>query len=114
MYYLKLISLENCPYSEAANQLVNSNNIKSEIYIVKQKEKNKFKTTKIRTFPQIYLKKKNSSGDVLIGGYSNLKSYFDDINNDKINITNMKNKIMNEVNGISEKGALRLIELLIV
>ena len=29
MYYLNIISLKNCPYSEAANSLVKNNNIKS-------------------------------------------------------------------------------------
>ena len=114
MYYLKIISLEGCPYSEAAEKLVSSNKIDSEIIKVTQNEKKKFKTNEIQTFPQIYLKKKHSNGDVLIGGYSKLKEYFDKIMEEPSNskFDSLKLKILNDNKNLSEKSALRMIELL--
>jgi len=113
MYYLKIISLEGCPYSQAAEDLVKSNNIKSEIIRITQNEKEKFKTKEINTFPQIYLKKKYSSGEVLIGGYSKIKEYYDDIMKQPSNknFDLLKDKINKENKNLSEKSTLRLIGL---
>ena len=116
MYYLQLISLQNCPYSEAANSLVKDNNIKHNLTIVNREEKDKFKTEYIDTFPQIYLKKKNSSGSVLLGGYDNLKEYYDSVKKNygkKDSLENIKSVIKKSNIDISEKSILRLIELLI-
>mgnify|MGYP001198726238 CR=1 FL=1 len=115
MYYLKIISLEGCPYSDAVEQLVKNNNINSKIIKINQFEKFKYKVSDIETFPQIYLEKKYSSGSVLIGGYSKLKSYFDSIhslspNSKKLDI--LKNKINKENKDLSKKSVLRLIQLL--
>lgn len=115
MYYLQLISLKDCPYSEAANSLVNDNKINSKITIVNRNEKDKFKTKEIDTFPQVYLKKENSNGSVLLGGYTELKSYYDLVQsgkNKKDSLTQIKSQIKNNIN-ISEKSILRLMELLI-
>ena len=115
MYYLQLISLKDCPYSEAANSLVNDNKINSKITIVNRNEKDKFKTKEIDTFPQVYLKKENSNGSVLLGGYTQLKSYYDLVQsgkNKKDSLTQIKSQIKNNIN-ISEKSILRLMELLI-
>jgi len=113
MYYLKVISLEGCPYSEAANNLVKNNNIRSEIVIVKHSEKEKFKTDEINTFPQIYLKKRNSSGNQLIGGYTDIKSYYDLIHSSKNDLEIIKNKIKEDNKYLSDRSILRLIELLV-
>ena len=115
MYYLQLISLKDCPYSEAANSLVNDNKINSKITIVNRNEKDKFKTKEIDTFPQVYLKKENSNGSVLLGGYTELKSYYDLVQsgkNKKDSLNQIKSQIKNNIN-ISEKSILRLMELLI-
>lgn len=115
MYYFKIISLKSCPYSEAAESLFRENDIKHELFKVNNSEKEKFKTPDINTYPQIYLKKKHSTGSVLIGGFDNIKEYFDIIknnNNSKI-LDKLKTKIKKDNNNISEKSILRLIELLI-
>ncbi len=116
MYYLKLISLKDCPYSEAASSLLKDNKIKSEIIVINRSEKDKFKTDEIKTFPQVYLKKQKSSGSVLIGGYDEIKSYYDIIHSttkrDKI-LSKLKSEIKSNNKEISDKSILRLIELLI-
>lgn len=112
MYYLQLISLKGCPYSKAAESLLKNNNIKHEITSVSNDEKDKFKTNKIRTFPQIYLKKQNSTGSVLIGGYDTIKKYYDQANSSK-NLDKLKKEIKSNSEYISDKSVLRLIELLV-
>lgn len=111
MYYLQLISLKGCPYSKAAESLLKSNNIKHEIISVNNDEKDKFKTDKIKTFPQIYLKKQNSTGSVLIGGYDTIKKYHDEANSK--NLDKLKKEIKAKSENISDKSVLRLIELLL-
>ena len=116
MYYFKLISLIDCPFSESANSLFKDNKIQHELTLVNREEKDKFKTNEISTYPQIYLKKKHSSGSVLIGGYDTIKEYFDFVRNNNNNsnaLDKLKNKISKSNKNISEKSILRLIELLI-
>ena len=112
MYYLQLISLEDCPYSEAAESLLKDNNINHKLVLVNRNEKDKFKTDNISTFPQIYLKKENSNGSVLIGGYDLLKEYYDSSKNTK-NLDKLKKVIKKNTSGISEKSVLRFIQLII-
>ena len=113
MYYLKIISLQGCPYSEAVEKLVKNNKIESKIIKINQYEKEKFKSSNIDTFPQVYLKKKYSSGDLLIGGYATLKSYYDLVHaNNKIDLESIKNKIMKDNYNLSNKSILRLIQLI--
>lgn len=76
-YYFKIILLENCPYSLNAKKLLDKYKIPCQQIIVSKKEKNKFKTELISTFPQIYIKKNMNNGNLLIGGYDDLKYYFD-------------------------------------
>lgn len=116
MYYIKLISLKGCPYSEAAESLLSNNKIKSEIVSVNYHEKDKFKTNEAQTFPQLYLKKKYSSGSLFLGGYDTFKSYYDlaHSNSNKENILDkIKQEIKNKNKNMSNKSILRLIELLI-
>lgn len=111
MYYFKLVSLENCPYSIACIELFTNNMIKHELVNVKYDEKDKFKSDEIQTFPQIYLKKKYSKGSVLIGGYTDIKKYYDMINLEN-NYNDIKILLNKKNNNISEKSILRIIELL--
>ena len=116
MYYFKLVSLENCPYSMASEDLFINNKIKHELVKVKQNEKLKYKTEKINTFPQIYLKKKYSNGSLLIGGYDDIKEYYDLINSTNQNsktIKKFKDLLDKKIENISDKSVLRIIQLLI-
>ena len=116
MYYFKIISLKTCPYSEAAESLFRENNINHELIQVDRSEKDKFKSNDISTYPQIYLKKKHSSGSVLVGGYDTIKEYFDIAKNNSGNpkiLDKLKNKIKKDNKNISDKSVLRLIQLLI-
>jgi glutaredoxin len=110
-YYLYCVILKNCPYSEAAHTFLNSyNNIKKEFTFINQNEKENYKTKKINTFPQIYLKKYNSNGTQLIGGYTEIKNFFNEFygkyNNDIIT------KFLSNNNLWSKKTTLRLVELI--
>jgi glutaredoxin len=116
MYYFKLVSLENCPYSIACIELFTNNMIKHELVQVKYDEKEKFKSDEIHTFPQIYLKKKKSKGSILIGGYTDIKKYYDIINlessyNDRI-LNKIKVLLNKNNNIISNRSVLRVIQLL--
>ena len=112
MYYLQLISLKDCPYSEAAQSLLKDNNINHKLVLVNRNEKDKFKTDNISTFPQIYLKKENSNGSVLIGGYDLIKEYYDSANSTK-NLDKLKKLIKKNSPDMSEKSVLRFIQLII-
>ena len=77
-YYLHLVILENCPFSNAAKELLaNHPKIKTKLTIVNNNNKDNYKTSEINTFPQIYLKKNNHVGSLLIGGYTEFKKLFD-------------------------------------
>ena len=113
MYYLKIISLNGCPYSEAIEQLVKNNKIDSKIININQYEKEKYKSEEIDTFPQVFLNKKYSSGNLFIGGYSKLKSYYDMIHSsNKINFDSVKTKIKKDNPNLSDKSILRIIQLI--
>ena len=111
-YYLHCIILKKCPFSEAAYSLIKSNDhIKTEYTFINYTDKEKYKTENINTFPQIYLKKINSNGSQLIGGYNEFKNLFNFFYN------NYNNKLLEEFkknNNIkwSNKTLLRLIELI--
>ena len=110
-YYLYCVILKNCPYSEAAYSLLNTyEKINKEFTFVTQDDKENYKTDKIKTFPQIYLKKYNSNGTQLIGGYSEIKSIFDQFYG-KYDKNNLK-KFLSDNNNWSKKTTLRLIELI--
>jgi glutaredoxin len=106
-YKLKVIVLENCPYSIAAVKLLNNYNIKFQKILVKQNNKEKFKTNEISTFPQIYMI--NNNEQLLLGGYSDLEEI--------INIIKSKNldKIKDELKEkySNNKIILRIIKIFI-
>ena len=108
-YMLKSIVLENCPYSNALVETLKNNNIKANIITVTYKNKDKYKTKYINTFPQLYLMKDNKE-ELLIGGYEETKNILDIIhdNNELDNITEKLNLIYPKKN----KLILRLIKLL--
>jgi len=109
-YSLKLILLQNCEYSIAANELIQSHKIPSQIHWISQIQKNLYINNKIQTFPQIYLNKFNSKGNLLLGGYTDLKSFIDTFKGTKLldfNINHFINKYK-----WSKKSTLRLIQLI--
>lgn len=109
MYYLKVIVLENCAYSIAARELLKSQNIKHKLVIVSQNEKNKFKTDNINTFPQVYLNKKHTKGNLLLGGFNDLNNAFIEFKSQKIS-DNKINEFMKKYSW-EKKSTLRLIQL---
>ena len=111
-YYLHAIILENCPFSNAASELLKNNkNIKSNISTITQSNKENYKTADIQTFPQIYLKKNNKNGSLLLGGYTELKNILDTFQKTKYSKENIDNFLSNNKNW-SKKSTLRLIELI--
>jgi glutaredoxin len=111
MYYLFVVTLEDCPYSMAAIDLLNSFKIKYKHLKVNRNEKEKFKTVEINTFPQIYLKKNKTNDSLLLGGYSNLKEFVDTFINQKYDekkILQFQNKYLLW----HKKPILRLIEII--
>ncbi len=109
MYYIKIISLEGCPYSILAENLLNNMKINHNLIRTKYNDCDKYRTDDIKTFPQIYLKKENSKGNLLLGGYDDLKYSIDLFKGQKLNDNNI-NKFMKKYDW-SRKSALRLIEL---
>lgn len=109
-YYIKAILLKNCSYSLAAYDLIKLHKLPTEIIWVDINDKSKYKTDKIDTFPQIYLKKYNSNGNLLLGGYTELSDTISTLLKQKLSTTTITN-FMNKYNW-SKKATLRLIELI--
>ena len=111
-YYLHSVILQNCPYSNAAHDLLkNYPKIKTKITFVNNNNKENYKTEYINTFPQIYLKRSNKNGSLLIGGYTEIKELFDLFYKTKYS----KKKILefiNKNNKWSKKSLLRFIHLI--
>jgi len=111
-YYLHVIALDGCPYSKEAIELLNSNNnLKKKIINIPYTDIDKFKTDEISTFPQIYLKKNNSNGNLLLGGCSELKNFYNTFYKQKLSETNI-NKFIDQNKNWSKKATLRFIELI--
>lgn len=108
MYYIDLYYLNNCPYSERAKQLLDFKNVNYNIIKIDQSDKEKYKNNKISTFPQIYLKKENSKGSVLLGGFDNINLISNSINE---KLESSVNNIRKLNKNLSKKASLRLIEL---
>jgi hypothetical protein len=110
-YYLYAVILDGCPFSMNALKLLNTYpKINKSITIINQDEKNKYKTEQINTFPQIYLKKYDSKGSLLIGGYTELTNMFNTFHY-KYNINDV-NDFIKKNNLWSRKALLRFIELI--
>ena len=110
-YYLFCVILENCPYSIAAHELISSyKNIKKEFTFIKRNDMENYKTELISTFPQIYLKKYNTNGTQLIGGYDEftkiINLFYKKIDKQNIDDYLQLNNLWNK------KSLLRLIQLI--
>ena len=111
-YYLHSVILKNCPYSNAAHELLQNNSkIKKKITFINDSNKEKYKTNQINTFPQIYLKRQNKNGSLLIGGYTEFKQLFDLFYKTKYSHDNVT-QIINNNNKWSKKSLLRFIQLI--
>jgi glutaredoxin len=110
-YYINLVFLENCSYSKAAKDLLDNYRINYDFTIISRDNMENYKTTEISTFPQIYLKKNSSNGSLLIGGYTNLRCFFNNFYKTKLNNDNI-DKFLNNNKTWSRKSVLRLIELI--
>ena len=116
-YYLQSIILEGCPYSTAAHELLkNIPKSKSKITIVNYNNKENYKTDNIQTFPQIYLKRQNHKGSLLIGGNDELQKLFKLFYKTKYSNNNKFDETIKEVinnnNNWSKKSLLRFIDLI--
>ena len=107
-YKLKVIVLENCPYSIAAAELLTNYNIPFEKILIKQNNKEKFKTSEISTFPQVYMI--NNKDQILLGGYSDLEEIVDIINSSK-NLDKIKEKLSKKYSNY--RIILRIIEIFV-
>tara|TARA_B110001469_G_scaffold103311_1_gene101765 strand:- start:8 stop:340 length:333 start_codon:yes stop_codon:yes gene_type:complete len=108
MYLLKLISLINCPYSNAAKEFLDKKNIKYKLINVDQKTKEKYKNKNINTFPQIYLYKNNK--EILLGGYDDIIEVHRNIY--KIELNKSIKYLNQKFPNMSRKHILRIIETL--
>jgi glutaredoxin len=107
-YYLLAVLLENCGYSTDALQLIQKYSIPHQIINVSYNEIEKYKTNKIKTFPQIYLARNDAKGTLLLGGYDDLNAAINTFIKKPINEN--VNNFMKKYNW-SKKGTLRLIQL---
>jgi glutaredoxin len=105
---LKVVVLENCPYSIAAAELLTNYNIKFKKILVNHETKHKYKTEQISTFPQIYIK--DNKIELLLGGYSDLEEIINIINS-TTKLDTIKNKLNKKYLLFDKKTILRLIQL---
>jgi hypothetical protein len=108
-YYIKAILLEECSYSNAAFKIIKTHKLSDDIIWVNQSNKEKYKTEEINTFPQIYLNKINSNGNLLLGGYQELMNTINTFYKQKISEQTINNWM--EQTKWSKKSTLRLIQL---
>lgn len=108
MYLLKLISLINCPYSNAAKEFLNKKDIKYKLIEVNQQNKEKYKNKNISTFPQIYLYKNNN--EILLGGYDDIIDIHRNIH--KINLDKSVKYLNKKFKNMTRKNILRIIQSL--
>lgn len=108
-YYIKAILLDNCSYSSAARDLLTIHNIPNEIVNIASRDMNIYSTDMISTYPQLYLKKYNTNGNLLLGGYEELKNSIDMFKGVKLSDENIK-KFMTQ-HKWSRKATLRFIQL---
>lgn len=108
MSELLLISLNQCGYSIAAKETLDNHKIKYKYKLIYDNEKENYKTKEIRTFPQLYLIKKNDKK--LIGGYDDIDFILKTINKSKYNKKEI-NKLFKKYKDWKHKDVLRLITL---
>ena len=88
-YYIKAILLNDCSYSNNALKLLEYHNIPHKIIYATHENKELLKTNEITTFPQIYLKRNNRNGHLLLGGYNDLNYFINEFKLNKYNNTNI-------------------------
>ena len=111
MYKLKVFSLEGCPYSMNAENLLNNNNIDFELIKVSYDEKDHYKQqNNMNTFPQVFLD--TSSESLKIGGYDDLNKIYNLIN-DNSSFDNMYKNIKAHISFSNKKNILRMISILL-
>jgi glutaredoxin len=94
-YYIKIISLKNCSYSDNALKLLEYYKIPFKKIDIDNNNKDLLKLNEINTFPQIYLKRKNRYGHLLLGGFTDLNEFiniFKNKNYNNIHVFNFMNK----------------------
>ena len=109
-YYIKVISLKNCHYSNKAIELLKKHNIKYTHVDVDTHTKDNYKTSLIATFPQIYLCKNNALGTQLLGGCDDLVWFIDTFKKPHLDSNKVKD-FMNKYKW-SKKGTLKLIQII--
>jgi hypothetical protein len=109
-YYIKAILLDNCSYSSAAHDLLKIHKIPNEIVNLTSRDMNIYSNDMISTYPQLYLKKYNTNGNLLLGGYEDLKNSIDMFKGMKLSDENI-NKFMNRYKW-SRKATLRFIQVI--
>ena len=108
-YYLELILLKDCYYSDKALSLVKELGINHRKITVSE-NKDRYKTKPTDTFPRILLKRHNRIGDVFIGGYDDLYNLYQLFYKKSYNEDNVK-KYMEEYK-MEKHTVLRLIQLI--
>jgi len=109
MYKIEIISLENCPFSEAAESLAIT--VNPTIIRIEDNSTKKISYKKIYpTFPQVYMT--NEKSRYLLGGYTELKKINDIIMNVSENLDNIIDEL--KFLKLSRKNKLRLINLFLV
>ena len=111
MYYIFIVFLQNCPYSESAVALLEKNKINFKSLKILSSDKDKYKTDEIKTFPQIYLKKTRNSDTLLLGGFSDLKIFFENFMDKKYD-ANKVIEFQKKYLLWNKHSILRLIELI--
>ena len=114
MYSLIVILLNNCSYSISAKELLDSKKIKYKSLNISYEDRDKYVTSEIDTFPQIYLINKTTKTTLLLGGYCDLKYFYDlFINNNKyLKINDENYKIfLSKYKFWTKKSLLRLVEI---
>ena len=112
MYYLKIYYINNCPFSISLLNLLNNNNIKYKKKLISDNKKKLYKSIIIKTFPQVYLKKYNSKGSLLLGGYTDINFIFNIIKKNN-EFEKIYDKLKKANNNLSKRTILRLIELFV-
>ena len=111
-YYIKAILLKDCNYSNNTLKLLEYYKIPNKIIYINNYNKELFKYNDINTFPQIYLKKKNNKGHLLLGGYTELNNLINDIINNKNIIDDSKlNNLINKYKW-SKIAIIKFIDLI--
>ncbi|ADO67212.1 hypothetical protein crov179 [Cafeteria roenbergensis virus] len=107
-YYLQVNSLIGCPYSIEVEKILQQENINSKIIKINPSEKHLYKNEQISSFPQIFLKKYNSKGQLLLGGNSDFKEILN-LQNKDLNI--QIKSLLKKYPVMTHKTKLRLIQL---